>query len=242
MAWERWVAAPDVHGDMQDVLAVAAFHRFVEVYKPRHRIHLGDNWDCRPLRRKASEAERRESLIADWEMGRDFIDTFRPTVFLEGNHDKRIRDLAETGTGVMRDYGQQCLDGVNKLFHKLKCPVLPYDNRKGIYDLGNLRFMHGFGSGLYAARRMAQAYGSLVQGHLHTRDMVSIEGLQRRCVWVGGCLCRLDMEYASTNIASLKQQHGWPYGVVDSRTGDYQVWLAERIGDAFYGPQDWGRF
>lgn len=237
MSWERFSVAFDVHGDKQSPAAMKAFLEFNAAWKPTHRIIGGDLWDFRPLRGKASADERREGISIDFQYGLDFVDKYKPTAFLLGNHDVRLWNLAERGVGVEADYADKCVQRIDAEFKKRKCPILPYDNRKGIYPLGNLNVIHGFGSGLYAVRRWTQAYGSVLGGHLHTVDITAVEATHRRVGRVCGCLCRLDMEYAITNLASLRWQNGWPYGIVNSKTGEYVVFQAEEINGKYLIPE-----
>lgn len=234
--WSPFIVASDIHGDQQDLAAIRAFKDFCDVWRPKIRVINGDLWDVRPLRRGCSEDEKREGLRADLEAGNRFVDWFKPTTFLLGNHDVRLWDLQEKGTGVMREFAEDKVQEAEKLFAKLRCPILPYTNRDGLLEIGNLGVMHGFGSGLQMARRMVQAYGSLILGHLHVIDIVSVEAPHRRMGRISGCLCKLDMSYAQRNLASLRWQHGFAYGVVNEKTGDYFVWQAESVGGKWLLP------
>ena len=99
MSYTRFVFGTDVHGDQQDPQAVSAFHKFCTSWKPQVRIMGGDLWDFRPLRKKACEEERRESMMRDYQMGWQFMETFKPNVFLRGNHshDRASEILTEQG-------------------------------------------------------------------------------------------------------------------------------------------------
>ena len=62
----RFVAFGDNHGDMADDNAVEALVEFIKDYKPTVRVHLGDCFDFRSLRRGVgNDAEGAESLAAD---------------------------------------------------------------------------------------------------------------------------------------------------------------------------------
>ncbi len=229
MAWVPFVAAADIHGDQQDPNVVRAFHKFCKDWKPKHRIAAGDVWDFRALRRKASEDEKRESLLLDYQKGSEFIDEFQPTVFLEGNHDARLRYLRDLHKGPASDLAAKCLNEINTKFGKIKCQQYPYHKVNGVYRLGNLKVIHGFFCGVTAARRSAQVYGSVLVFHGHGIQEASIEGIENRIGRMCGCLCKLDMDYVETSMPSLMWRHGWAYGVVNDKTGRYQVWQAECI-------------
>ncbi len=236
MSWTPFVVAFDVHGDQQDKAAVRAFKDFCDVWKPKIRVIGGDLWNIVPLRRGASEEEKREGLGADLDAGLQFIDWFKPTQFLKGNHDVRLWDLAENGQGILREYAELKCFEIEKVLGKHRTQIFPYTNREGLFEIGKLGVMHGFGSGLLMARRMVQTYGSLLLGHLHTIDIISVEAPHRRMGRLSGCLCRLDMPYAERGLASLRWQSGWPYGVVNEKTGDYFVWQAENVSGKWLLP------
>lgn len=236
MSYLPFVIASDFHGSQQDPKAMAAFYKFCKVWKPKIRVVNGDLWDMVPLRRGASSEEQRESMLGDMEAGLEILTEFKPNVFLLGNHDVRLWNLREKGTGIQRDFATTSIQKVDDVCKKLDCKILPYNNRDGIYEVGKLSVMHGFGSGLGMARRMVAAYGSLVLGHLHTIDIVSVESTHTRMGRLSGCLCRLDMPYAATTLANLRWAHGFAYGVVDPISGNYFVWQAEAIDGTWMFP------
>lgn len=227
--WEPFVVAFDSHGDMQSKSTVKAFLKFCDLWKPKYRIFGGDNWDFRPLRGKATDEEKRESMKKDFEAGMDFIKKFRPHFFIRGNHDERLWELAERGDGVRSDYAQLGIKEVEKELKAMSCRMLPYHKRDGVLRIGHLKVLHGFFCGVYAARQHALVYGSCLFGHVHDVTEHSIPGLERRVARCGGCLCTLDFPYAARTPNTLRQSQGWPYGVINSRTGEYIVWQAERI-------------
>lgn len=237
-SYKKFIAAFDIHGDKQDVAANKAMFKFAKLWQPSIRVCGGDLWDFRPLRSKANSEEQRESMQADYEAGRDWLVEFQPTHFLLGNHDVRLWDAAETGNGVAADYASQAIKEITQLTRSMRCPVLPYNKRDGVLQLGHMKIIHGFVTGPNAARRTAQCYGSVLMGHGHGIQHVSIEGREDRIGRMCGCMCQLDMDYARAEIASLIWRHGFAYGVVNQNTGDYHVWQAEEIGGRWLVPSD----
>ncbi len=229
--WKRFVFATDNHGDKCDPTAVKAFHAFCSDWKPQIRVHGGDCWDFRPLRKKADKEERRESMIADFEEGKAFLEQFKPEALIFGNHDQRLPDLAAYGNGILSDYAGKCMAEIEQLGRKVGFRILPYDKRLGIYRLGSLKCIHGFLCGITAARRTALAYGSVLMGHGHAIDDQSIEGIEPRTGRMVGCLCQLDMDYNRAQIGSLRHAHGWMAGVVNEKTGEYHCQQIRRIGE-----------
>lgn len=236
--WERFIAGFDVHGDQQDKRAVEPFFEFVSIWKPKLKIFGGDLWDFRPLRRKASDDEKRESMRKDFEAGMQFLKRYQPQFFIRGNHDERLWELAERDDGVRSDYAISGITEIHAELAKMKCKMLPYHKRLGVLRIGHLKVLHGFYCGVFSARQHALTYGSCLFGHVHDITEHSIPGLERRVARCCGCLCDLDMDYAARSPNTLRQAHGWAYGVINSKTGDYHVWQSERINGRFVIPTD----
>lgn len=238
MSFTKFIFSSDVHGDQQDPVANDALFRFMEAWKPKLRVFGGDLWDFRPLRRKATEDERRESMAKDYEAGLEWLKRFKPHVFLRGNHDERLWDLAARNKGVESDYAMKGVIEIITLTQKMKCEMLPYHNRDGVYRIGHLKMLHGFSSGINAARATALVYGSCLFGHVHTIDEHSIPGLERRVARSVGCLCRLAMDYNVRTPSALRHSHGFAYGIINEKTGAYNVFQAEEIDGKWMLPTD----
>lgn len=228
----------DNHGDMRDPSAIRAAKSFLADWKPTIRIHGGDNWDFRPLRRKASEEEKREALRHDFDEGMKFLRILKPTHFLRGNHDERLWDLAKQNNGILSEYARSLVSEVNEFIESNEIQMQPYDKRYGVLEIGKLRCIHGYAHGVNAARRSALAYGSVLLGHAHSIQSSSIEGLDNRVGRIVGCLCILNMEYSRATMASLVHRHGFAYGVINKRNGEYHVWQGESINGTWLLPSD----
>jgi hypothetical protein len=121
---------------------------------------------------------------------------------------------------------------------KLRCEMLPYHKRLGVLRLGHLKLLHGFFAGVTAPRQHALTYGACLHGHTHTIDEASVPGLERRTARAVGALCKLDMPYNSRMPVTLRHAHGWAYGVLHEKTGDYHVWQASKIADTWLLPTE----
>jgi len=230
MSWRRFCIVSDLHGDRQDVRAVTAFHAFCKDYKPERRILAGDVWDFRPIRKKAEDHERAESMRCDYEAGLNFIDEFRPQVFLLGNHDTRLWRVRDTATGIIKDSCDNIIQDIDKKMKRHKCAMLPYDKRQGVYPLGRLNVLHGFFCGKFAAKQHAEVYGTCAFGHTHACTEFNVPIFPNgKTAFNIGCLCDLNMEYDAARPNSLAQRHGWAYGVVDEATGDFILHLAKEV-------------
>lgn len=232
--WSDFVFASDLHGDKQDPKVVKRLFRQMDETNPKILIFGGDLFDLRPLRKGASPEERRESAIKDIEDGLQFFEGFfnRPARMKyahDGNHDKRLEDLALSKDGVLSDYAVQQLERLNSLAKKLGVTRLPYHKRKGILEIGELRTLHGYYSGVRAAQQHATTYQCCLFGHTHTIDTIPVAGMERRVARGVGCLCFTDMDYNATQPNSMRHANGWAYGAINLKSGLYFASQAEEV-------------
>lgn len=228
----KWTFASDLHGDNQDFEASHAFLHFVDVFKPDVRVFGGDLFDFRAIRRGANKEEKADSMALDIELGLKFLDRYKPDVFLRGNHDERLWQLAQNGEGLLRDHAQE---GVRSIETKCKIKgikMLPYNASEGIYDLGNLRFIHGYHAGIYATKKHAEIYapsgGAVLHGHTHQIQSTNIPRSNGARGYAVGCLARTAMEYNYHRTSRLTHQNGWAYGI--AWKGGSEVMQARRSG------------
>lgn len=233
---ERWVACFDLHGDQQDADTVRVFNQFVADFRPTVRVCGGDVWDLRWLRRSASDDEKMEQVSADFEAGMEFLGKFRPTHFLWGNHDQRLRDALDQPSkgGALRALASAWLDRIE--VGTKGCKHYPYDKRAGVLRYGDHSLVHGYAHGVGATRKHALVYGNVIHGHIHAIDRVSVERHDGATAYAAGCLCRLDFDYARANVGTLRQAHGWVYGV--NVGGRLTVWQAQKVGGAWTLPSE----
>lgn len=236
--FKKFIIAFDNHGDLIDSESSRIFFSFMKDWNPDIRIHGGDCFDFRPLRRKADDEERRESLRADWDAGTEFLERFQPQHLLLGNHDARLYDLVEKG-GPAADYAYELCHRLETTATKMGCKVYPYHKRLGVLRIGRLKVVHGFYAGMYACKQHALVYGSVLHGHTHTAEEFSIPGLDRRVGRACGALCDLTkLEYSNRTPSSLRHTNGFPYGLLDTKTGEYHVVQAEKIGGHWVLPTE----
>ncbi len=234
---KRFMAVADNHGDMQDDVTIAAVLAFREDFDPQIRVHLGDNWDFRNLRKGAGDEEKKDSLEGDWEAGEKFLNDYLSgsgeKVFLFGNHDDRIHQMARSSSGMVRDYAELGIRRMNQTFKKLGVKWFPYDAAEGIYHLGKLKMIHGYHAGTSAARCHANVYGNVIFGHVHTQEVspvASIEPAEARSI---GCLCKRNMDYINAKTGKLKWTNGWAYGYLFD-DGSYQLYTTRKINGKFH--------
>ncbi|MCJ8335020.1 MAG: hypothetical protein MJH10_12315 [Epibacterium sp.] len=215
---ERWIAITDTHGDQIDAEAWGFVRDFIAEFKPSRRLHLGDVFDFRWLRKGATDEERAEDIAADIDSGLNLLDEYKPTEFLFGNHDNRLIRAAKDATGVVRASARDIHDQVMRLCSLHDTKVYPYSVRKGVAEVGHIKAIHGYRHGLYASRQHAQTWGNVIAGHVHRVDAICSDRVtpDGTCA-VGrsiGCLCRLDMEYAQYRTATLTWAHGFVFGEI----------------------------
>lgn len=234
----RFVVAADPHGDQHDPETRAALFSFIRDFKPAVRVHAGDNWDFRNFRKGASDEEKAASLEDDWQQGtdwlREFFDGGRRNYFLRGNHDERLWKLAESSTGVLRDYAQDGVKRVERVIKQAGASMLPYDARHGVLRLGHLKIIHGYFAGMNAARRHSIAYGNCLFGHTHATDSAPVETIEGPAEARGiGCCCKVDMAYNQHSVSKLRHDNAWCYGILFP-DGTYQLHQAKKIAGRFY--------
>lgn len=233
----RFVLAADPHGDMADPPTVAALFDFIADWKPEIRIHMGDNWDFRNLRKGASDDEKAESLAEDWDAGdrfiRRFFDGGKERIFLRGNHDERLYDFTRSATGILRDYANDGAKRLESIIRACRAKMLPYDSAAGIYHLGRLLVIHGFFCGVYACRQHANTYGNCAFGHVHTDESAPVPSLKAASADSIPCLCRRDLDYANKKTGKLRWAQGWGYGLLFD-DGRYTLNKCRKIAGKFY--------
>lgn len=237
MKSERFVVVPDTHGDMIDPESEAALFDFIADFRPSIRVHSGDAFDLRNLRRGACEDEQASSLVDDWEAGSSFLTRFfeggKRNHFLRGNHDERLWYLQRSANGLLRDYAGDCIKRVEGLMRKTKAQMLPYDAALGVLNLGNLRVIHGYHHGAGACRTHAAIYRNCIFGHVHTIESAPVASLEPAEARSIGCMCRRDMDYVNAKTGKLRWGNGWSYGVL-FEDGTYQLFQARKINGSFY--------
>lgn len=233
----RFVVVGDSHGDMVDPVTQAALFAFIKDYRPEIRVHLGDAWDFRNLRKGASDDEKAASMQEDWEMGSEFLRKFfeggKENHFLRGNHDERLYNLQASATGVLRDYANEGVGKLEGTIQKSRARMLPYDSRLGVLEIGHLKAVHGYHAGVGACRQHAMIYGNVVVGHTHSIESAAVSSLEPAEARMIGCCCQIDLPYANKNTAKLRHANGFVYGLIFS-DGTYQIFQTRKLNNKFY--------
>lgn len=232
----KFVAFGDSHGDMVDMEAADALRQFIADYRPDVRVHLGDAYDFRSLRRGVgNDAEAAESLKDDLEQGEWFMKLTRPNVYLWGNHEARLESLIHgSGSALVRDYCTDIKERINRTAKKVGAKtILPYHAEQGVWRLGQVAFIHGYAHGLNATAEQGRHYadrgGALIHGHTHTLSQVNLTKAEGGAAFSAGCLCQKEaMAYAAHRLATSRWGSGFVAGWVDGT--DWKIWLVHKVG------------
>ena len=239
--WERWVAIGDNHGEFVHKADADVFFNWLDYYKPHVRIHLGDNFDftCLRLMKSAEESDRAHDLVIDTLAGKEFLERYRPHVYMLGNHEARLIKACRTWDGIKRSLALQLNQQLDEFYASLNIRVLPYHYRDGVFELGDHRFLHGNRCGVNAVRMLGLVYRNMTMGHLHTIECHTIEGLDHAVASTCGCMCDYDrLNYAQERTATSKWQRGWEFGLHNTKTGRTVRCQAARVDGHWIIPND----
>lgn len=211
----RFVIVSDSHGDLIDQDTEWELNHFLADFKPAIRIHAGDVFDFRWLRRKASEQEQREAIHPDIVAGIEFLKRYKPQYVVWGNHDQRVFDGMLSDKGPMSALCTAILERIDAAMRG--AVALPYDKRS-VLALADLRITHGIYGGKEALKQTMDTTAgdgtTVIMGHLHRLEY-------RRRINTGGgggficpCLCQLDLPYNSVTPSALAQATGWLFGEI----------------------------
>jgi len=241
----RFIIASDLHGQHADSRAAQAVLACIKDFKPQIRVFAGDLWDFAAIRRGASEDERALSMRDDFDAGREFAGKFfkggTSNHLLLGNHDIRPHMLRESPDAVRRDLGERMVKDIAKTAYENKARIYDYDARLGVLKLGHLCVVHGFHTGVSSAAQHARVYGNVVYGHTHSIDVYQTPGLEQREARGIGCLCSLDMDYASSKTGKLRWAHGWAVGDTYA-DGSYTIFQVRSIDGRFCYPTEFRHY
>lgn len=231
---ERFVLAGDNHGDLRDTEACSAVIEFCKHFKPQVRVHMGDCFDFRWLRKSADKDEKDANITEDVNAGIEFLTDYRPTHFLRGNHDQRIYDLLDSSTGFLSDLAHRVVADIEKNLHGVV--TFPYDKRRGVFQYGDLNLLHGYSAGVNALRRAVMSFGNCAMGHIHRTDQISVERLERVRGYAIGALCTLDLDYNRAQLGTLAQNNGFAFGI--KRGNKTRLWLVEKFDGEWIFPSE----
>lgn len=227
--WEKSLMIGCTHGDLVDPKATKVLKDFMADWKPKHRVHLGDCFDFRSLRKGASQEERQERLLPDYQAGMELLDWYRPQILTLGNHDHRIwRAAKETSNMAMAEMFEGFCMKAEDDFRKLKIAVTPW----GVHNyaqlpIGGPKLLHGYMSTVNPARSHYERYNSCILAHVHKPDYYEARNIDGGKSYTVGTLADIErMSYADGYTAKLGWRQSFLYGLHNIKTGKWYAWQA----------------
>lgn len=241
--WTKFVFFSDNHGNMEDTSCTDALVSFMERFDPDYRIHGGDGFDIKALRKGAEGKDVNDSLEEDIRQGIEFIKRTKPNVYLFGNHEDRLfKTMESSGSGIIRDYCKEIIDYIVSTLKDVGCKVIkPYHAEDGTFQLGSVVFCHGYSANQNSVREHAIHYapngGACVIGHLHT---IMQANAKRHKGVVGFCAGWLGKQrtagYAKNHLNTSTWGNGWCYGWVKGK--EWKILQAHKVGGQWVAPID----
>ena len=230
MSWQTFIAVSDTHGDQIDRDFERYTINWIKDHKPRHRWHLGDVFNLVPIRAKCSNEEKAQGLKDDINAGLSYLRQFRPHRLTWGNHDHRLNLLAQSNKeGLEVDYARMLKGQIDKHVDKLKIRAVEYDVEHGWQEVApSKRIGHGYLSSMYPAKINCLHFGSTLTGHVHSFDYHAMDDLDRTESYTTGAGCIIKQEYNRTHRRRLKHAVGFLCGVINTKSGSWQVWQVKR--------------
>ena len=204
------------HGSLADPDAIRAVLKFEEAYKPERKFHLGDIYDFAAFRSGApGTKDEAEQLGPDIEAGCNLIERYSPTDVLLGNHDERVFQLAKHHNAIVRLAASHARNEFLLSCEKVKAHLVDhYDINRSWIELGDTKFLHGFGlGGEMAIRDHAEHFGRCVIAHLHRAEFQGARRSDHAVCYCVGTLANIPMmDYAKTKRSTARWSHGFCYG------------------------------
>lgn len=237
--WEKAIYVADNHGDLSCPETEKIIKDFVKTWKPKWRVHLGDVWDFRALRKKACAEERATGITFDYNCGLQFLDWFKPTHLLLGNHDFRLwRAADEFSEGVLADLCRKQANEAEDALRKRRIEWRQYHVRNFLQlPMGGPKFLHGYRSTMYPAKAHFENWGPCVVGHVHKPDTHEARHVDGGTAMALGCVADLaKLSYADHTPAKLGWRQGFGYGIHNTKTGAWKAWHVIKEGKDWISP------
>ena len=220
------IAMGDNHGHLACDDTLDAIMEGVSRYKPKVRVHLGDNWDMTCLRKGIENGSKEaiDNLREDMDAGIKWIRRYRPTHFLFGNHEWRVYDLLQNTDSMSKARkAQDVIDEMKRELRAVGCKVIkPYDVRDCKITIEGIDFIHGMSHGKNALLQDQSTYGTpghgFAMGHLHREEQLNYQHIDGGAAFLCGCAMDISLaSYALRRSATLRWQNGFLRFVTDGK-------------------------
>lgn len=242
MAWEHAIFIGCTHGDLICPKAVKIVKSFMEDWKPKWRIHLGDLWDFRALRRGADAEDLASGIRKDFDEGIELLDWYQPQIITLGNHDHRIwRAAGEYRSGVLAEHAQDYVNEAEEEFRNRRIKWLPWGADATIkFPVGDrIHLHHGYRSTKYPAAANFETYGESIGAHVHKPDVYYARHIDKLKAFTVGTLGRIpDMKYADGQTAKTGWRNSFLYSIHNTKTGSWEAWpVIKQKDNTWLSPQ-----
>jgi hypothetical protein len=211
--WKRFLALGCSHGNMVNPDAEEAVLKFKRNLRPHFVAHLGDAFDLSAFRSGAAgSADEAENPEPDIDEGLKFLRKLEPDVFLCGNHEDRLWNLAHSPKAVVATCAKELIRKVKTSLALTRTKLVPYDYKQ-FYPLGDYKLMHGVYFNEQAARDHAEAFGNCIFVHTHRIGVAKGRRHDSPTAINAGCLIDVTQaSYAKNRRSTLSWANGFCWG------------------------------
>lgn len=234
--WQRFMAAGCVHSVYACPRATESVLTFADRYKPDVRIDLGDVCDMTAFRTGAKGTKDEAAPVElDFNAGVRWLNSFKPTHRLMGNHDHRIYKLLDHPSAIVAHCAAVVAEELRKVDEKNGTRVKPYYMREW-WTFGDTKFGHGWMFNVNAVRDHAESFGKCVIAQLHVPQEARARRDDRAVGWCVGTLGDPSkFTYAHTN----RQWLAWAHGFVWGEFNDKETIVRLERCDCLGGKEQW---
>lgn len=228
------------HGSYVDRSAEKKAKEFMESWQPKHRGHLGDLWEFTALRKGAGPEERKVGIKVDINAGFELLDWFKPQKLTMGNHDHRLwRAANETESSpTLAELLQTAVMEAEDELRKRRIQWCEWGVDQYLkFDCGGPKLIHGYKSTMYPAKAHFEHWGDCIASHVHKPDSHIARHIDGGVAHTTGALVNFKkLTYADGQAAKLGWRNGWGYGLINRKTGKWQMWHVIKDGKEWVSP------
>ena len=105
------------------------------------------------------------------------------------------------------------------------------------FDCGGPKLLHGYRSTVSPARSHFENWGECIVAHVHKPDTYSARHIDGGVAHSIGTLANLDkLSYADGHAAKLSWRNAFGYGLINRKTGKWQMWHVIKEGSDWVSP------
>jgi len=232
-----YIIGSDLQYPYHDPWAEELFINFIHKIKPYGVILNGDVIDAQAVGKFGKDpVSGMKDLDKDIELAQGLTGEItkagvKDKIWLDGNHEDRVRKELWNNTEVLNKFGRKAVEAACEALSipyifDLKKFGFKYKPYMEPYELGKLLVVHGRWASkhsAYSAKAAIEKYGkSVIVGHSHRIGAHFVSYYDdERGAWENGCLCDLNPEWSKHN----NWQQGFSVVHTDPKTGMFNVQL-----------------